>query len=557
MRVSLRKHGGALTPHERRDASRAEGPVAAQPSEETRRPSRRARVVHALHLWTGLLARLLPRTVVTFTQDGDTARIVVFKGAKVVDWATLPWPAPDSAQAEEARNVLTRRRGGLVVDLPAQSVLLRRLQLPKSRHRFLDSIVKTELEEAVPFSQDEVDTAWYARRDKTGYDVTAFALPKKVMDDHIGRLRNAGLRPRAAYGKATALAFATGAPVALAVHLDESSALVVFVRDEQPHVVHRVDLPGGSPTAQRVEAVARAAEYVESYAQSADGALDSATLPLFVSGALAGEEGFVAKLEQALQRDVARPSLPFACPPDFPAREYGVNLGLALAHHARVPLAASFRDRRASAVSLLPQRFAPKALPLLPIAVFSALTLLAAVAVQARDKVSAVEGDAAQLSVRLESRRDQDRLQRLQQASVQAVQRRGLAVEQIAQKLETQLAERRSERQLLLDRLGAITTGSTGSVLQISGLTLQGGTATIAGTAADYQDVLLYTDALRESGTFGSVTITRLESTSRTSGAGEPASAKTVFLVRASAESPQDASPAKASSPTRTPTSSR
>jgi hypothetical protein len=153
--------------------------------------------------------------VVTVSLEKDVVRVVTFKGKRVTGWKTTDIsqrqqaPEPEDGTAVEYPSVsplqsilddlgikyggrlwktldkMGFRRGRVVMDLSLYTTLMRHLQIPKVRLRYLEPVVVSEVLESLPFSKDEVDISWQLHKEEEGQWVYAIALPKQRVDSQV------------------------------------------------------------------------------------------------------------------------------------------------------------------------------------------------------------------------------------------------------------------------------------------------------------------------------------------------------------------------------------
>jgi hypothetical protein len=239
--------------------------------------------------------------VVTVSLEKDVVRVVTFKGKRVTGWKTTDIsqrqqaPEPEDGTAVEYPSVsplqstlddlgikyggrlwkaldkMGFRRGRVVMDLSLYTTLMRHLQIPKVRLRYLEPVVVSEVLESLPFSKDEVDISWQLHKEEEGQWVYAIALPKQQVDSQVKLVKDSGLIPAAAYSKASALALATGITDGILVHLEASETALVLVNGGEPKVVHQLELGSGGPSPdEHASTLIRAIEQVAGYYQPAD-----------------------------------------------------------------------------------------------------------------------------------------------------------------------------------------------------------------------------------------------------------------------------------------------
>lgn len=492
---------------------------------------------------------------VTVSLDSGAIRVVVLAGRRVVAWGTASadsWLDGDghgsptsTAPAERLRNLLAEigaRGGRTVTDLPLHTPLMRCLRLPPVRRRYLAEVVASEVLESVPFSEAEVDLAWQARANGAGPEVFAVAVPKDAVDGHVRFLREAGLRPRAAYAKAVALAHAAGLPDAMILYVGSSHAALVLVREWMPRAVHEVELAGESTKPEeQAQLVARAIQDLAGYTHTLDETESRQELPLVLAGALSPDSPLAKALEEVLGHELLAVAPPLVYPSHFTPSEYAINLGLAMADAARGRARGRISPRRVPTFSLLAERHLPRPFPIRPVAAFIALLLLAVVALQAGKPADSLSQEASLLSGRLAQLKERQRQERLVLASARTLENEVLVLEGSAGALDSQKMDLREELGLLLARLKALTRDALPAGVALSTLKQSGESFDLTGHATSYNDALRYMSNLRASGLFGEASI-RQATLAAPAGSGEGASQATLsFTAKVSASAPSAA----------------
>ncbi len=455
-------------------------------------------------------------SIVTVSLDHDVIRVVVFRGKQVVGWGTASADEspgddgdddlPGEKQASRVLALLEQlkvRGGRVVTDLPLNAPLLRHLHVPKMRRRYLQDVIEAEVKETIPFSLEEIDLAWHAQKNGAGEDVVAAAVSKQTMDTHVQLLADAGLRPRAVYPRALALAHAADIAEGIVTVVEPTRASFVLVRGRVPQAVYEVDLKAKSASvADQAQAVARAVEEVAGFAQSLDHAGSDQPLPVVLTGQSSSEGPLSDQLRQTLQREVLPLEPPLQYPDHFAPNEYAVNLGLALTDGAR----RSGRGKSAAGVvptvNLLPKRYLPRPLPVRPIAVVVGLVLLGLLAFVAGNQADSKAGEAAALSAQLDRLQLQERQLRLNRGIAQGIERDTVVAAGLTVALEGQLADLEVDMGTLMARLEMLTEGALPSGVTLSAIAQQGGSFSLTGSATSYQDALDYMTNLRASGLF-------------------------------------------------------
>ena len=469
--------------------------------------------------WTKLKDTFRPPTMTLSFEDG-LIRMVLFQGRQVVAWKTAYLPQEPSSEESDGisanemyhaglRSLLdehTGRRYRVVTDIPLYASLLRHLELPDIPRRYLTEVIVSEVVDSIPFSEEEVEIKWRLRTGASDQKLFAIAVPRQVIEGHVKLLREAGAQPVATYSKAVALSLAAGTPDAIVVHLTSSQAAIVLVREGMPQVVNQLMLPGvGAHDPQQAEAVASAVEqmagYYEGY-QAFDAVGSSESLPVVLAGQLSDDGPLAQSLRQLMQREVLHCAPPLTYPEHFSPSEYMVNLGLALASQPAGK--GQTIGQRESSISLLPEQYAPKPLPVVPVAVFAILLVLGAAAINVTTQVLQMESEVQDLSERVE------RLERLYTLGIkraEGLHRKGLTKRDQVQELESRRAELRLDLKAQVELLETILDTAVPPSVKVPSVRPKGQKFTVTGTASDADDIPQYVENLRKSELFADVVI--------------------------------------------------
>ena len=462
-----------------------------------------------------LALRLRPLTV-TLSVDEDAMRLVVFQGRQVVNWdhVTLETEPADPEQQTPAPSAATDRlrralaelglqRGRLVTDLPPYTPLMRHFQLPRSGGRYLENMVTSEVLDTIPFDGDEVDITWRGQRNRTGQEVIAVAVPKDKIDGRVRLARDAGLPPRAAYSRASALAFAAGLPDSIVINVQPSETAVILVRDGSPRVLHQLETTSGAVSPQQqADALATAVERVVGYYQPIYPETDSTPLPVVLTGQAPADDSLAEILSQSLGRAV----LPFApaliCPEDFPQSEYAANLGLFLADQSKGNSRSQSSARMAPALNLLPERHLPQGLPVQAFISFAIIVLLGAAIFPATSQIDSMAREADQLSIELEGVQSEETKQRKSFSRERTRQTLLQEDQGLALGMEARLTDLRLEMNTLVDQLRAITEVTLPFSVELANVAPKEEGISLTGIADSYGDVFQYAENLRASAQF-------------------------------------------------------
>jgi hypothetical protein len=194
-------------------------------------------------------------------------------------------------------------------------------------------VVRDAVAEALPLNEDQLYVSNKVV-ELTGTERQLYIVGslREPMDAQIRTLQRSGIKARVIESKAVALARAAGVDRALILNVELSSYDAVVVSHYVPTVSHNtVFHPDGLSADDIVEKLALAVQLAKDYhdiRHPTDPLTSDA--PLFVTGRLSSSQELV---EQLVAR-TGHPARPLAAamrfPPDFPASQYAVNIGLAL-----------------------------------------------------------------------------------------------------------------------------------------------------------------------------------------------------------------------------------
>lgn len=477
---------------------------------------------------------VLSHRITTLTFEEGMIRVLVFRAGKVLAWHTVTQESrlvgtaqgqveepgsekPDNndtgadASARELQALLkelhaSRRR--IIIDLPPIMTLMRQIKVPKVGRRYRNRVLLSDILDNVPFSPEEVDVSWHLEQNGTKDTAFATVVPKEAIDSRMKVLRSAGIRrPAAVYTRALALALASGASDGIVIHGGPSRISLVLISQNVPQLFHETRLQ----LQEQAFVIAKAVEQVISHYESIEGAKDTSTMPVVLTGLLSGNSQLAKEMEDVLHRPVQSSIPQVEYPQDFPVNEFTANLGLALAERANRIAFWKKATGNVSSANLLPQRHRPRSLPVLPTVIFASLLVLGYGATIANDKLEAAQSKAEELSEQYDVLQGKERQSRLSLAQKEAEEKRLKATSQVTLALKSRQADSESKANTLLMRLGTITSKSSPDTLRLSTLDLQGDDILLSGKSTSYEEVLKFTESIRQSGLFTSVSITRAD----------------------------------------------
>ncbi len=453
---------------------------------------------------------------VTISLDADAMRVVVSKGREIIAWGSVQVENPALVGDEPAEKPSERLkalladlgagRSRVITDLPLNATLTRHMQLPKMRRRYIEQVVLSELQETTPFALDEMDLTWQARNNGTDHDILAVATSRGTIDNHVRAMAEAGVRARAVFSKATALAHAAGVSDAIVANIGASKSEFVLISGWVPQAVYEERMVGGAGSTfkEKAEHIVRAVEEVASYAQGLDTTDAAHDLPVLLTGETPDDGPLAREIRQTLRREIIAMTPPLVYPEHFPPGEYAANVGLILAEEIWGRTRGKTTPYEAPALSLLPARHLPRPLPAKQAAVFIGMLLLGAVALQVSDRVDAVSAEQATLSDRLSELKRQERGQRLLSGTAQATESQIRAAAGLTQNLEAHLSNFNDELDVTLERLDLLTRTAIPPDVSVASFGDQGNGYGFGGSAPTVEAAIQYMKNLRESGLFGS-----------------------------------------------------
>ena len=468
------------------------------------------------------------RTLALSTED-SVIRAVVFEEDEVVAWGIADPkdgdPFYEDPYGEEHEDVDVARvshllsglradRSRVVTDLPLYTPLHRSLKLPKLGRRYINAVVQSEVASTIPFTQNEVDIVWQLEEvSEDAQQVTAIAVQKREIDDHVQRLVQSGYGPLATYSQAAALAAAVGVQDAMVVHLTLAQSAVVLIRGGEPRAVHKVapvtGEEGQSPQGQ-AEALARAVERMEGYDATLRASEGGRRLPVVLTGQVPGDGQLEIELRNMTGREIVPASPPVTSPEDFPVVQYATNVGLALLDRGR--RRAWRRAPRDGPVSpsLLSKRHVPAPVPIEAIAVFAVLGLFAVGALYITPRVNEVSADAVATEQTLVNKERENRMYTIQLGGATKLQGDARDVRGLTLELRSRIDALRGEMETLgtfFEKIETITETTRPEDVKIADLKPLRDEFTLSGKAPTFAHALQYADNIRNSGIFVDVSV--------------------------------------------------
>lgn len=315
----------------------------------------------------------MAKKIATLFIRDNSINVAVFNGLKIEKWASNPLEPDLVAQglikdetkvADSIKELLKQNSihaGKIITGLSGANTLYRLITLPEIPDALLAEAIKREAKRVLPISLDEVYLSYQAvpavSRGERRLFITAY--PKNTTDAMIRTVRLAGLDPYLMDLAPLSLARIPNEPRCLIISTREHQADIIVVEERLPQLIRVLTLPSEADTmAERLPAISEELNRTVVFYNSshAEKPLNQ-TVPVFVSGELADVPDQWPQLVGRLNFPVSLLPLPIEIPPDFPAYDFIINMGLALKE-----LTAEREGENFSTINLnvLPEMYHPK-----------------------------------------------------------------------------------------------------------------------------------------------------------------------------------------------------
>ena len=469
----------------------------------------------------------MAQKIITLYIDHTSIRLLVTSGKRIKKWAEVALEpgmiknAEILKQEEVAAKIKqlfqVRKIDSKEVTLGISGLhcLTRPIILPQMPKDMLEEAVRREANRVLPVSSEQLYLQWQSIPAPEGkLQVFLVAIPRSAADSLFNTLRLAGIKANLMDMK----------PMLLARMVNENMAIIV---DVQPKDFDIVVMGGGIPQPIRTLSFSKEAlPWPEKISQIQDDVIRTiefynannsekpitATLPVLVSGELAGEANQCQVLSEGLNRPVLPLSPPLESPDGLDRSLYTANMGLVLKKIA--PTNGS--GLLVSELNLLPAVYQTEPISLtrilvVPAAVvaFGLLLLMALMTQNTFSDISETRGQLNSTNHLLQQRMSQrqiyaDAIADLQKEIANAETSGGnfaLAVS----KLETQ--SEAVNGNLL------VTVNSLPDTVSLTNINQNRKTLIISGRAPSETEILSYLRVLEDSGRFSRITITNLNKT--------------------------------------------
>lgn len=463
----------------------------------------------------------MAKKTVTLYLDDSSLRLLIVRGKQVKQWADTPLPpglvkngvvTGEEEVAEKIRllfKALKLRAGKVIVGISGLNCLSRPITFPQLPEDMLDEAVRREAKATLPVPPEKLYLSWKPVPAPPGKTrVFLVAIPRHIADPLQRTLTRAGLKPHLLDVKPLALARAARESTAIIVDAQSSEFDIVIVAEGTIHPVRSLSLPGkdSSWDEKLAQITADVNRTIEFYNANNPDNLLLPTVPVLVSGELAGQE----ELQQTLSAGIGRPVLtlppPLACPAaGIDPAYYLPNMGLALKDMPG--------DSGAAAnVNALPEPYRAK--PISPVnilgvpaaAIAAGLLVFLVLLIQAvSSDISAIEEKLAGTTLLLEQK----------QAQRQELNGRLAALEQEIAGAEASGSRFTAASSSLKDQRAGIDAINTAvdrlpETIKLTRINYAGGLFAIDGRSAGEAELLTYLKDLETTGDFTEITIISL-----------------------------------------------
>ena len=340
---------------------------------------------------------MFSRSIVTLNIEGSSARVLITRGRKVIEWRCVPLTPglvrdgliSDPLGLGPAFNYLFPSKKAsemkVITSLSGVHSIPRIVSLPEWSESLGHEAIMREAKRLMPVSLDELYLSWQAIGAKAGVRrCYLLGVPRSPVDAHVQALQQAGLVPYLMDVKGMALARAVNRREALVLDLERDALCTTVIAGGIPMIMRTIPLQ--QETFNLDEIVGRAVEElsrtVELYgATYAGNPLDPAT-PTVLTGEIANNPDIGRLIQEKIEYPVEQLSPPLICPSHFPISEYAVNIGLALKRiplprklQARsIPLPRRLRLSNVINLNVLPDIYKPPRRPLRKLLLIGAIT---------------------------------------------------------------------------------------------------------------------------------------------------------------------------------------
>ncbi len=465
----------------------------------------------------------MAKKIVSLYVDDTSLRLMVADGKQIKEWAESPLEpgliadgvivneaevAAKVKQLFEAQKVKTKK---VIIGVSGLRSLTRPVILPQLPQAMLDEAVRREAKRVLPVPLEQLYMSWQTIPPPEGKtQVFLAAIPTKTADPLLKALHQAGVKPSLMDIKPLLLAKMVKEATAVIVDIQTNEFDIVIMTDGIPQPVRSLPFPEEAlPWEEKLTMIRNEINRTITFYDSnnPENTLAS-TVPIFVSGELAGEPEMCQSLSDELGHPVLPLPSPLECPDGLDPGRYLVNISLILK-----TLPSGESGPLVADLNILPAAYQPKPVSLINILALPGAAVAAGILVVMVMLIQGASADIASIGAKLSTA---EQLVRQRQSQRQEL------TGKIAE-LETKIAEAEAARDTFTKALGSLEKQSTGinrdlevaieglpADTSLSSITYASNTLTISGRAPSEKEVLAYLWELDAKGSLGDITVTNM-----------------------------------------------
>lgn len=447
---------------------------------------------------------------------GDTdIRVLMTRGRNPRRWGSVPLEPglvrdglilDEKVVADKVKEVCQSYgigSGRIIAGISGINCLYRLISLPALPKELLAEAVEREAGRVLGVSMEQLYLSWQTMSSLPDETLVYLAAaPKDTVDALISTLRRAGFNPYLMDLVPLALARTITEPRAIVVDVQPASFDIVIVTEGMPQVVRSVPLGGAAGSLEgKVSLVREELNRAITFYDSGHGdKLLDASVPILVSGELAGREDVWEMLASGQERSVRGLPSPMETPDGFPAEWYMANIGLAL----KEVMAAEKGAIEYSEINFnaLPLRFIPRKRPLSEFLLIPTIIVGIALVVFAAFTVMGTSAQTSALRAELASLNQRAIAQGIQPQTIIELNNKVSALEASAGSFAATFDMFEGRRDELNGDLAEINKALSVGGVDLEKVNHDGDTAVVSGLADGENAVLRYARSLRSSGRF-------------------------------------------------------
>ena len=459
--------------------------------------------------------------------DDTSLRLMVTQGKQIREWAESPLEpglvennvvireaevAARIKQLFERQEIKTRR---IVLGLSGLHCFTRPIVLPRLPKEMLDEAVTREVQTAIPVPLEELYLSWQtipATAEQSR--VFMVGIPRKTADALFQALQHAGLKVDFMEIKPLLLTRTVKETTAMIVDVQATEFDIVVVADGIPQPVRSIRFASGALSSNEKLTTIKneLTRTITFYNSNNPEKTLASSVPVFISGDLAGKPELYQLLSKAVSHPVLPLPSPLECPKGLDSSHYMANICLAF----NAPSAKEKPGTTAITLNALPSAYQTKPVSLINVLALPGAVVAIGLIVLLAMFTRSVSADITSITARLNNT-----TQLLQQRQLQLQQLSGNVAE-LQEKVNGVAASRDrltavvsilAEQAAATSRDLAAAMDSLPQSISLSSIRHIGNVLTITGESRSEKQILSYITKLDSSGRFGNLVITDMTRT--------------------------------------------